>query len=717
MIPIRQLGKHLIKGSNTTVVAPAVFGAYRFNSSIATNVSTTASEAVPSANQQKPISKPSNTKSSRPYLNPKVWEIKKQIDRTIQPGNIPESKEIFEEGISYLRSIQQAEKISNRDIYNNFQPLATKLLQTMIDSDEPVEALREVLDMLITYKVVHTFNFFQIMKLNISKQNYAANFELWIKDLECMQVPDLNQFMLYKYKHIEELNKNFKPNVLSDIVYYSYFKVSEAGQTKFNNKDLMSLLNTKELIPIHFVIRTLVSNGIKDVRGFRKFVNGNAINNITEEPNSNTLWRHLDELTTAKDINGISALYDKLTKSDSQLSLKTIHKFMSSFYELENFDMVFQIFSKIVVQDSKLHPQIWDIVIKSIGHSERAKRLSTEDKEQLIEHLDVLIASMMKQGIEIDPKILSSIVASYSNLNNFEKVDEYLKTYETKIPIIHSTMNNHLNGLILNNEIKQAETLFIKYTKDGTYKPSIMVINNFLNYYAKEQNLNAVKGIIDYMNKQKVAENIATLTILTELFFKINSQRGQPSNIEQVLSLFVNSNVKINTNTISVIINGLIANKNIDAARILYKDLSHSKQFKNRPSPDVLTAVIKGEVQLGSIENALEMFNNYIKTVSNDVRVWNMMIASLLDKRESLAIEYYEKLKRQSINNVYPNFFTFYFLLKHYRRTNNINMLNAILADLESANLSDVGEQIPKILNALKKGNEVKIPDGLHKYL
>lgn len=714
MIPIRQLGKHLIQGGRTPVVRSAVFGAYRLNSTIATNVSTTASESKKPANQQSPKS---SNKPSRPYLNPKVWEIKKQIDRTIQADNISESKEIFEEGISYIRSIQQTEKISDRDIYNNFQPLATKLLQIMIDNGEPYESLKEALEMFITYKVVNTFNFFQLMNLNITNQNYEANFELWIKDLECMQVPELSQLMLYKYKHIEELNKNFKPNVLSDIVYYSYFKVAEAGKIKFNNKDLMSLLNTKELIPIHFVIRTLVSNGIKDVRGFRKFVNGNALNTMTEDPNSTTLWRHLDELTTAKDMNGISAMYDKLTKSDTQLSLKTIHKFMSSFYELENFDMVFQIFSKIVVQDSKLHPQIWDLVIKSIGHSEKAKKLSAEDKAQLSEHLDVLIASMIKQGIDIDAKILSSIIASYANLNSLEKVNEYFETYQGKVPIIHSTLNNYLNGLILNNEIKLAESSFIKYTKDASYKPSVMVVNNFLNYYAKEQNLNAVRGIIDYMNKHKIAENIATLTILTELFFKINSQRGQPSNIEQILSLFVNSNVKINVNTISVIINGLVANRNIDAARILYKNLANSNQFKNRPSADVLTTMIKGEIQLGSIKNAQEMFDDYIKTVSNDVRVWNMMIASLLDKRESLAIDYYEKLKRQNINNVHPNLYTFYFMLKHYRRTNNIDMLNAILADLGNANLSNIGEQIPKILKALKKGNEVKIPDSLQKYL
>lgn len=387
---------------------------------------------------------------------------------------------------------------------------------------------------------------------------------------------------------------------------------------------------------------------------------------------------------------------------------------MTGYYELEQFNTIFKIFEELVSKGDAIDKSIWDLIVRSMGHSSLVVPMSEKSKQELSLNIEKLINTMVESGVSVDARILSSIVASFANLDDFDKVQKYLDQYNS-IPTTHALKNNYLVGLILNKKITEAEEQLQQYMKeDKSFNPSTTTVNNMLNHYAKAENLPAVNGIINFMNEKHIPENIVTLTIVIDLYFTVNLKNHKIPEIKEILSLFKGSAVKMNFHTYSVIIDGLVRAHNITAARAIYNYLK-ANELKKSSSPQILTSMIKGELELGSIDEAETLFDQYIATIRNDPRIWNMMISTLLSKgNDPLALHYYDKFKQQAVNSVYPNFFTYYFLLNHFKRKDNKAVIELLLKDLGELDLSNMGRELPKILHQLSRS--YTLPQNLTKY-
>lgn len=640
------------------------------------------------------------------------------VDKSL---DLNECVEIFEEGVSYLRDVQHRENIDDFSIYTSFQKPATKLLQKYIERTGETEApalktLDEVLDMFIANGVIHNYHFYVAAKHDLSMKQYNKVLTHWVKYLECSTSANLNDKIDIRFGFLQDMDKHYNRYVIRDLTFVAYSLCAIKGEFEFAMDDLKSLLQMEELPPARKVVDLLYRLGFSrdlgsDMSMFNDFTRQVAKENINI--NGVLFLKKIDEAVTLRDLNSLNALYSQTnTKSVSQ---KTLYKLMTAFYELEHFSTIFKLFQDMVTNNVPLNRPIWDLIIKSMGHSSTVVTLSETKKKELSTSIEKLIHTMISDGISVDSRILSSIVASFANLNDFEKVDKYLSEYKS-VPTTHALKNNYMVGLILNDQVKQAEDKLRSYMEeDSTFKPSTTVVNTLLNYYSKQQNLPAVNGIIKFMNEKMIPENIVTMTIVTDLYFKVNMKNNQLPNVKEILSLFKNAAVKLNYHTYSVIIDGLVKVLNIVAARAIYQHLKDT-DFKASRSPQIITSMMKGELESGSISEAEGLFEEYLKKIRNTTRIWNLMLNSLLDRNEErLALQYYEKFKQQTVNSVYPNFFTYYFLINHFMRRHNKEVVELLLQDLEAANLPNLGRELPKMLKTLS--SSYNIPPKLRQNL
>lgn len=181
---------------------------------------------------------------------------------------------------------------------------------------------------------------------------------------------------------------------------------------------------------------------------------------------------------------------------------------------------------------------------------------------------------------------------------------------------------------------------------DGSgYVPFTSTMNTFLDHYSKTKNYKAVEGILEFMKKYNIPEEVATYTIVIDIFFKLHREKGLEPNVNQILSSITTSkNIQLNDFTFTTLVDGLSRDGlNIEAAREIFE--TATKKYKY--SAQLHTSMLKGELDFGLVGNAEKIFDNYIKKISNDTRVWNMMISGLIRKHEDLAFEYFENLKKQ----------------------------------------------------------------------
>ncbi|EGV64135.1 hypothetical protein CANTEDRAFT_130460 [Yamadazyma tenuis ATCC 10573] len=668
------------------------------NAGAAGNPAPTPISPDPSANSPQ-------TGRKRPPTHRKLFEIRNQ----------QESVEIFEEAISYLREVQVADVIPSFDIYISFQKLGVTLLRNLIEGKASSEEVDNVLQVLIEHRVVHAIHFCQVMKYNLELADYTRNLRCWVSYLETKNSFGSDSALIDKpFQNVRYDFPSFSYSLVRDLTYYSYFLGSKTDY-KFSFEDVKNVLQADNLAPawrVHDNLEKFLGPS-SQLDDFKTSVGRLYYQSVSSDPNSSESLKRMDAYAAKRDGRGLVQFYDSL--KGQNLDYKTVHKLMISFYEVGRFDMVYEMFNGLIKKDLKLTKPVWDVMIKSMGHADNTRGLTQESKDELAVNVEKLINTMVEQGFDVDARVLASIVASFSNLNRFDKVDEYLETYSS-VPVIHVTKSSYLMGLILNDRVEEAEKKLKQFMgEDSTYAPSASSMNALLDHYSKQNNLDAVNGIIKFMGDHDIAENVVSLTIVADLYFRVTRKRGLVPNVEEMFSLFKKTNTNINMHTYAVIMDGLIKNYNLQAARDIFEWLKKGNHLKKQNSVNIMTIMIKGELDFGDVDRAESLFDEYLKGFANDTQAWNMMIVSILDKNEKAGWNYYLRLQKQKVNNVRPNFYTFYFLFRHFVRKNNRAIIEQLIADLDRAELTSLGKDLPRILRELS--TDYVIPTGLKQRL
>lgn len=739
MIPLRQSQavKGLVRTSQLAriLAVPVLRTATRFQStSIDTETKSTneAPKVVPSKIKG---DRSKNSKNNRgPYKpsNRKLREIVSQIFATVDSistsNDVIPAIEILEEGLSYLREIQAVEGIEEGSLYSSFQPVISKLFvkASEISPNDSNKSLEDLLDTLIQYKVAHGKHFTEIIAYNLKNvkspelmvQAYGDVLRIWVKYIEYSA--ELGHQLNEKVYHFMFLERYFKDNI-KHLVYFSYIMSCLKANAEYDSQVAKKLLQTEELSSIYDVQAALSKYKLTDsleadIQVFKK--NLDDLNLKSLDPNGPYVLSQLKTFVYRKDNTNLRNLYSQVKNASVSNNIPitelTISNIMNGFYTNYSFDDVFRLFQDLISNGVENPSQAtWDVVLRSMSHMNNLSRFNDAKRKDIYNNFESTLNTALKKGYRVDAKGLCTIINGYANFNKFDKVDELLEQYKD-VPVIQAAKNGIINALILNGKLNLAEEKFLEFDRDGSnYKPSSTVMNSFISVYAKKDDLKAVENIMSYMRTNDVAQDIATYTTLLDYYFKSYRKRGLVPDIDVLFKeIGIDSDFLDNEISLAALVDGLSRDGlKLETARQVYAFASE-KSKRLRENPHILTSLVRAEITHGIIGKGEILFDRLIKS-HNTTRTWNNIIVGLLNRDDTLALQYYQRLKEQTqINpNIKPNKFTLYYLLWHYMQKNDSTMIQHFIDEISAVGLNDLGKDLPKLLSRLK--GDYKIDESL----
>lgn len=320
----------------------------------------------------------------------------------------------------------------------------------------------------------------------------------------------------------------------------------------------------------------------------------------------------------------------------------------------------------------------------------------------------------MSSGVQFNGETVGAIVSGYANFGRFDKAQEYIDKYAKGVKdngaVISLCNDGILRGLVYNGKIEEAESKLKQFMETyPQYKPHTHVMNDFLNYYAKKKNYKAINGITNFMRKHNIAENVSIKTTMINAYFESLHAIGKTPDLSSFLAKMESSENAgkrgFNEQMHSTLLKGLIQGANIEAARQLF-DILKSRYPR---SAWLNTNMMVGELTLGNVKLGEDIFNYYIKEIRNEPIIWNTFIHNLLARDEKLADFYFEKMKQDS--QVQPNFYTYYFMLQHYRRKAKKDRLQQLVNELAEVDWTSYGTSLPDFIKRLT--NYLDVPASL----
>ena len=178
----------------------------RFQSTVQTS-----NNEVKVVNEKQPFQGKRKASKFKP-VNNKLRDISSQIRASVNSSSndLTESIEILEEGLSYLREIQQVgEGLSDETIFSIFQPILASIIDKSLDpSYNTNRSVNEILDIFISYNVAHAYHFTKAMVHELKsgedrKVMYENVFDYWVKFIEYSKISN-NPYVFKMYRVLRE---------------------------------------------------------------------------------------------------------------------------------------------------------------------------------------------------------------------------------------------------------------------------------------------------------------------------------------------------------------------------------------------------------------------------------------------------------------------------------------------------------------------------------
>lgn len=625
---------------------------------------------------------------ARPRLNQKLRDVTRQVKTVVDLGDASEALQIFEEGLSYLRLIQQAEGITEGSLYGVFQGLSKTLFERATDG--------ATLDLLAQYRVAHGYHFAHSMAAQLREADYAAALNTWIRYLEYRAVQPLctKSFKCYD---------GFFRTDVANLAYYALVQ-SLLASGAFDPKTAYRVLQTQELPLVFRVGQTAVRYRVAaSMEEYRQTFGDSidAVNIELTDPNGAEVVARIAQSVERGHVRGVTAAYEQALQASAAngkpVREATLARVMGAYAELGDFDRALAVFARMVESGvAKPLTGAWETMLYCMCHPKRGTRPQPGQVE-------LCVATMQQNGNRFTARTVAVVAGCYANLGQFDAAEEALSGRLG--PVVHLARNNYLQGLVLNDRLATAELKLKEFEADALFVPSILVLNLFLDAQVKRGNFDAVDGILRYMRRKHVALDLATYVILIDMHFKISRARGQAALMETILELLRDASahdVKLNSVAMGTLIDGLSKDgANLDAARELYRyALTHM-----RVTPQMATAMLATELEHGLVAALVRLYEQYVRDFGASERMYNMVIRGLLRRDDDLALDYFGRFAAEP--TMAPNHYTYYFLLSHFVQKDRRDVVQQLVHQLNAGALKQLGTKLPAMLQRLSLQYEV----------
>lgn len=656
-------------------------------------------------------SRPDTPKPARTgYFNRKLRDISTQVRNSVAAApaaDVAEAVEILEEGISYLREVQAAEKIPEQLLYGLFEPIVADVLGKIAAGAATGDRTPgEVVEMLMVHHIAHGSNVLAMQTAELragpSVEAYAGVLLWWLRFLEyrkeCGPMMGAVGFARGPYSAFDYRD-------MVNVTYFAYVMHCLHTETAYDVRDALKLLQTKEgrSVPESFQVRaTLERLGLAGVLSHDTAWFDRRIRELSMQlmdPNGVAVARRLEQLLAGGNVGAVHSLFAQMRQASAAngmpLREATLNRSMKAYIEVHRFGDAVDIFRGMLAQGITPSANSWDLAIKAMGHPQNLPETQAQ-RDEVAASVDTTVRTMEASGVAVGARTLAVLVGCYANLNRQDLVAAALERY-ADVPVVHLARNNILIGLVINGDIAGAEAaLKTHMAADASYRPSTGVINAFMAHYVAADKHDAVDGILAFMKEHAIEEDVGTITTVLHYYFKTFRSKGRVPNIDELMATFAAAGDKWDPLTLAALLDGLVKDGlNMDAARALYEYIGRVSP-RHKHNPVMATSMMRAELEFGSLHVAEELFERYIKDMRNDARIWNMMITALLPRREQLALAYYQRFCEQRPLNVAPNHYTYYYLLDHFTKKGNKARVQWTLDEIAHAKLPELGSQLPR---------------------
>lgn len=308
----------------------------------------------------------------------------------------------------------------------------------------------------------------------------------------------------------------------------------------------------------------------------------------------------------------------------------------------------------------------------------------------------------------------ASLIAAYSNLDKFDKVEEvYQKAQnDQQIPVTYSIEKEYLLAQSKVNVDAAFAKLKEKIDVDN-FVPDIFLLNNFLSIFAKVKKFEKVSETLGIIEKFGTKADVATYTVVLDMVFKQSRKRGEVVTeevLEKILTEMKSNGIDMNAVTYASLIDGLVKDGvNIEAGRLLFQYL----QTHFPINKTIYTTMIQGELNSRNFavaEALFDQFWNSHEVTNKTVQMLNLMINGFARQGELLkAFEYFSKIDKEATTKLQPNRYSYYFVLKGALQESNTAIAEKVLESLAQQNFNSYGRSIPAVIIKLNEQG-VKVP-------
>lgn len=349
-------------------------------------------------------------------------------------------------------------------------------------------------------------------------------------------------------------------------------------------------------------------------------------------------------------------------ENDIKPTIATINSVLAAYIQLNQLDRARTLLSRC---------HEWDVTPTAQDFQRLAHRCLPRNTKVVKEAQTLIMDNALK-----DPKAMNRHLQSLFRANKLTDIQRlYTVLTKSQNQIDISTYTTLLKGYVDKRKYDQVNAIYGDICKTGlhlnTYVASLM-----LETYAMQRDKGQLATIVQRIQAEKVALDIALYNQLIKSFL---ATRQVPHALAVFQQLQKDPNVHVNDVVLNTMINGLLNNREIEAAKKLYAQMLNSKI-----QPDMITynTLLKGLTKARDFSGAFTVLTNlYERSLEPDIVTYTTLIDAIFENLNPTSTEQILGLFNHS-GSMKPNIFTYNVLINGWIRHNNMAEAERTFKDL-----------------------------------
>ncbi|KAG2177247.1 hypothetical protein INT43_007904 [Umbelopsis isabellina] len=361
---------------------------------------------------------------------------------------------------------------------------------------------------------------------------------------------------------------------------------------------------------------------------------------------------YMSMLFQAKYSDIVSNFEEEFKSTEMKPTVATINSVIAAYIQMNQLDNARDVMAKCAQWE--LTPTIQDF--------ERLANRCLPRNGKVIKEARMLI---MNNALK-DPKAMNRHLQHLFRANKLPEVHKLYAVMKKDTNAVDiSTYSTLIKGYLDKRKYEEVNKIYDEVCDTG--RPmNAFVASLMLDAYAAQRDKVQIANVIERMRKDNVIMDIPLYNQVIKAFFA-TKQVGVAVAIFQQLQK--DQHAQLNTVVLNTMINGLLQNREIDAAKKIYSDM-----LKSKIQPDMVTynTLLKGLTKTRDFEGALGVLNNlYERSLEPDIVTYTTLIDAMFENLNPTSTEEIMRIFKNP-KAVKPNVFTYNVLINGWIRHDNL---------------------------------------------